>query len=104
MADPRIERVLDLSVFLGLGWTKPQVEAIAGHPQFGDLAERLETQAAEKAAADTRQAEGLVAAALHLRDHGLVATYVCWSCRSKFKAAEKDPHICPGCGTDLDAD
>jgi hypothetical protein len=50
-----------------------------------------------------RKAAGLMAAAKHLHQHGLVASYVCWSCRTKFKAVEKDPHICPGCGTDLDA-
>lgn len=96
------DRALELSHQLGLGWTRAQVAEIARHPQFGELVAKLEADVVRKAAEDKRQADGLMAAARHLREHGPVSNYVCWSCRTKFKAAEKDPHICPSCGTNLD--
>ena len=98
------ERALELSGRLGLGWSRSQVAEISGHPQFGELVAKLEADVARKAAEDKAKADALVAAARHMRQHGPISNYVCWSCRTKFKAAEKDPHICPGCGTDLDAE
>lgn len=42
-------------------------------------------------------------ASAHLRERGRRSSYRCWSCGTKFQAFDKDPHICPNCGTDLDA-
>lgn len=55
----------------------------------------------ERNAAKTRAWEEAIA---FQREHDARSKYVCWACRTKFEAFEKDAHICPSCGTDLDAD
>lgn len=99
-----IDRALELSSDLGLDWTRSEVEEIAGHSHFGELLARLEAQAAERRQEQATFAEALRSAALTMRLRGPIAKYRCWSCKAAFQAHEKDPHICPTCGTDLDQD